>query len=77
MLSCFYVWCRCCVSKKKTTYLRTLDLVKKDIERNLDVLVVLRRLRAHGTGLTFLLDGKITSLITKISKKRQVNLANE
>jgi hypothetical protein len=54
----------CCPSKKRLAYEKTLDFVKADIEKNLDLLTVMRRLRSHGTALNFLLDGKLCNLIT-------------
>jgi hypothetical protein len=58
-------------------YIRTLELVKKDVLRSMDLLVILRRLRAHGTALSFLLDGATISKISDFSHKRQVNVADE
>ena len=51
--------CRCCL--KKTAWVKYKEALKKvefDIDMNLDITVVLRRLRMHGLVLNFLLTEK-------------------
>jgi hypothetical protein len=50
-----YIRC-CCQSKQYRGHMRTLELVKEDMDRNLDIIVLMRRIRAHGTCLEFLLS---------------------
>ena len=56
-------------------YKDTLSLVKEDMDRNLDILVILRRLRAHGTCIDFMMDTQKRNLCSKISEKRTVQVA--
>jgi hypothetical protein len=60
----------CCSNKTNKAYLETLVTVRKDIEHNLDIITVLRRLRAHGNCLNFLLDARTRNECTKIAGAR-------
>ena len=80
---CIDMWqlsniCRCCCKEKRyLKYRKTLDIVQEDIDHNLDLLTVIRRLRAHGTCLNFLLDAKTLNKCVELSIMRPVNCIQE
>ena len=60
----------CCKSSTKFyAHKDTLEVVQKDIKQRLDLLVLLRRLRAYGACLTFLLNAKTRQSCIEITEK--------
>jgi hypothetical protein len=57
--------------------MNTLRLVKKDCRRNMDILIVMRRLRAYGAGLKFLLDQKTLQNISNVVNLKTVSTVTD
>jgi len=63
--------CGMCNRKKYwNTYMKTLKLVEDDMKVQMDMVQLIRRLRAHGFALSMLFDAKTLKLISNKSKGR-------
>ena len=52
----YYRWMCCCKRDKKfTNYMRLIKLSGDKIEKDLDLVTLIRRLRMHGAGLYYVL----------------------
>ena len=54
-----------------------METVKKDLDRNLDIVTVLRRLRMHGMALSTLIDAPTKVLIANTAKVKPIRYAND
>ena len=70
--------CKYCLKNTEwAKYKKALKKVEFDIDANLDITVVLRRLRMHGFALDLLLNKKVIRAFTKLSENKPVRYINE
>ena len=65
----------CCKRPWYKSYKRTLKKVTKDVDRQLDLVSVVRRLRMHGLALTALLNAAQRTFSSHIAQKKAVDFA--
>jgi len=58
----------CCRGRYWNTYMATLASVEDDMKEQMDMVQLIRRIRAHGFALSMLFDSKTLKLISAKSK---------
>ena len=65
--------CKVCYrNSKKKKYEAALKKVKYDLEDNLNIMTILRRLRMHGYAIDFLTKRKVSKAFTELAAKKPI-----
>jgi len=66
-----YKWCPCCCSEKNNDFAESLELVKigrDEIEADLDLVRLIRRIRATGIALYYLTNKSTRTIVARMAE---------